>query len=153
HRMTSGTYGAVYPRTALVMHDLEKRLGGDVVARGMKLYYARWHHRHPSAADLREALAEAAGEQADTVRSWVDQQVYASDVVDDEIDVVESEDIRPEPGRVEKDGKMIERTKADVEKEIDAKRSAYNGDDDKGPFPFRSVVRAQRHAAQVPQTV
>jgi hypothetical protein len=153
HRMTSGTYGAVYPRTALVMHDLEKQLGGDVVARGMKLYYARWHHRHPSAADLREALAEAAGEQADIVRSWFDQQVYASDVVDDEIDAVDSEEIRPEPGRVQKDGKMVERTKADVEKEIDDKRSAYKGDDDKGPFPFRSVVRAQRHAAQVPQTV
>jgi hypothetical protein len=135
------------------MHDLEKRLGGDVVARGMKLYYARWHHRHPSAADLREALAEAAGEQADTVRSWFDQQVYASDVVDDEIDVVDSEEIRPEPGRVEKDGKMVERTKAEVDKEIDDKRSAYKGDDDKGPFPYRSVVRAQRHAAQVPQAV
>jgi hypothetical protein len=79
--------------------------------------------------------------------------VYASDVVDDEIDVVDSEEIRPRPGRVEKDGKMVERTKADVEKEIDDKRSAYKGDDDKGPFPFRSVVRAQRHAAQVPQTV
>jgi len=152
-RMTSGTYGAVYPRTALVMHDLEKRLGGDAVARGMKLYYARWHHRHPSAADLREALAEGAGEQADTVRGWFDQQVYASDVVDDEIDVVDSEEIRPAPGRVEKDGKMVMRTKADVEDEIDDKRSAYKGDSDKGPFPFRSVVRAQRHAAQVPQTV
>lgn len=148
HRMSSGTYGAVYPRTALVMHDLEKRLGGDVVARGMKLYYARWHHRHPTAADLREALAEAAGEQADTVRAWFDEQVYAADVVDDEIDQVESEEILPEPGRVEKDGKLVERTQAEVDKEIDARRDAKTD-----PFPYRSVVRAQRHAAQVPQTV
>jgi hypothetical protein len=148
HRMSSATYGAVYSRTALVMHDLEKRLGGDVVARGMKLYYARWHHRHPTAADLREALAEAAGEQADTVRMWFDQQVYAADVVDDEIDQVESEEIRPEPGRVEKDGKMVERTQAEVDKEIDDRRAGKTD-----PFPYRSVVRAQRHAAQVPQTV
>jgi len=39
-----------------VMDDLEKRLGGDALGRGMKLYYKRWHHRHPGTADLREAL-------------------------------------------------------------------------------------------------
>jgi hypothetical protein len=152
--MTSATYGAVYPRTALVMHDLEHRLGGDAIARGMKLYYARWHHRHPTAADLRDALADAAPEHRDAIQAWFDHQVYASDVVDDEIDQVESREILPQPGRSVKDGKTVERTADEVDREIADRRAAFHaGSGDAGPFPFRSVVRAQRHAAQVPQTV
>jgi hypothetical protein len=153
-RMTSATYGSVYPRTALVMHDLEHQLGGDAIARGMKLYYARWHHRHPSAADLREALGDAVPDQRDAIRAWFDHQVYAADVVDDEIDVVESREVVPQPGRIVKDGKVVDRTPAEVEREIADRRAAFHaGDGDAGPFPFHSVVRAQRHAAQVPQTV
>jgi hypothetical protein len=150
HRMSSGTYGAVYPHTAVVMHDLEKRLGGDAIARGMKLYYARWHHRHPSAADLRDALADAAPESADVIRAWFDQQVYAADLVDDAVDEITTEEIVPQPGRIVKDGKIVERTADDVAREIADKRD-HSGD--AGPFPFRSVVRTQRHAAQVPQTL
>ncbi|HMG55465.1 MAG TPA: M1 family metallopeptidase [Kofleriaceae bacterium] len=158
HRMSASTYGSVYPRTALVMHDLEHRLGGDVIARGMKRYYARWHHRHPSAADLRDALTDAAPEHRDTIRAWFDEQVYAADVVDDEIDQVEAEELVPRPGRSAVDGKTVERTPAEVESEISDKRAAYRRDHPEsdggaGPFPFRSVVRAQRHAAQVPQTL
>jgi hypothetical protein len=139
------------------MHDLETRLGGDAVARGMHLYYARWHHRHPSAADLRDALAEAAPEHRDTIRAWFDQQVYAAEVVDDEIDQVEAEELLPLPGRTARDGKPVERTPAEVDQEIADRRAAFRRDhragDSAGPFPFHSVVRAQRHAAQVPQTV
>jgi hypothetical protein len=153
-RMSSGTYGAIYSHTALVMHDLEHQLGGDAIARGMKLYYARWHHRHPSAADLRDALADAAPEHRDAIRGWFDQQVYATEVVDDEIDQVEAEEIVPRPGRVARDGKIVERTPEEIEDEIADKRAAFHaGSGDAGPFPFRSVVRARRHAAQVPQTV
>jgi len=153
-RMSSGTYGAVYPRTALVMHDLEHQLGGDAIARGMKLYYARWHHRHPSAADLRDALADAAPEHRDAIQAWFDHQVYASELVDDEIDQVESRELLPQPGRLVKDGKTVERTPEEVDREIADRRAAFHGGGgDAGPYPFRSVVRAQRHAAQVPQTV
>lgn len=155
HRMSSGTYGAIYAHTALVMHDLEKLLGDDAVARGMKLYYARWHHRHPSAADLREALVDAVPEHGETIRAWFDQQVYAADFVDDAIDQVESEEILPRPGRVEKDGKLVERTREQVDREIADTRAAFDrgAGETAGPFPFRSVVRARRHAAQVPQTL
>ena len=153
-RMSSATYGAVYARTALVMHDLEHQLGGDAIARGMKRYYARWHHRHPSAADLRDALADAAPEHRDAIQAWFDHQVYASEVVDDEIDQVESREILPQPGRIATDGKTVERTPDDVDREIADRRAAFHGGGgDAGPFPFHSVVRAQRHAAQVPQTV
>jgi hypothetical protein len=157
HRMSSGTYGAVYAHTAVVMHDLEKLLGGDAIARGMKLYYARWHHRHPSAADLREALADAAPEHRDTIRAWFDQQVYSADLVDDAVDEVESEEILPRPGRIEKDGKLTERTPEQVRQEIADQRAAFDrdhtGHNTGGPFLFRNVVRTRRHAAQVPQTL
>ena len=150
--MSSSTYGAVYAHTAVVMHDLEKQLGGDAIARGMKLYYARWHHRHPSAADLREALVDAAPEHRDTIRAWFDQQVYAADFIDDAVDQVESEEIVPRPGRVEKDGKFVEHTEDDIKQEIADRRAAFDGRG-AGPFPYRSVVRTRRHAAQVPQTL
>ena len=53
-----------------------------------------------------------------------------------------------------KDGKIVERTPDDVDREIADRRAAFHaGTGDAGPFPFRSVVRTQRHAAQVPQTV
>jgi len=129
HRMSSSTYSAVYSHTAVVMHDLEHQLGGDAIARGMQLYYARWHHRHPSAADLREALGDAAPGSRDAIRAWFDQQVYAADLVDDEVDEVTSEKIVPPPGRTENDARPGR------------------------PASFRTVVRAQRHAAQVPQTL
>jgi len=157
HRMSSATYGAVYAHTAIVMHDLDKLLGGDAIARGMKLYYARWHHRHPSAADLREALADAAPEHRDTIHAWFDQQVYRADLVDDAVDEVESTEILPRPGRVEKDGKITERTVSQVEQEIADQRAAFDrdhpGDRAGGPFLFRNVVHTRRNAAQVPQTL
>jgi hypothetical protein len=121
-RMSRATYGAVYAHTVVVMHDLEHLLGGDAIARGMKLYYARWHHRHPSAADLRDALAEAAPEHAGAIRAWFDDQVYGSGLVDDEVDHVEVED-RGSAGSAAPTGR------------------------------YRSVVRAQRHGALVPQTL
>src|SRR6185295_19084550 len=137
--------------------DLDKLLGGDAIARGMKLYYARWHHRHPSAADLREALADAAPEHRDTIHAWFDQQVYRADLVDDAVDEVESTEILPRPGRVEKDGKITERTVSQVEQEIADQRAAFDrdhpGDRAGGPFLFRNVVHTRRNAAQVPQTL
>ena len=91
HRMSrAAATGSVYARTGLVMHDLEKRLGGDAIARGMKLYYARWHHRHPSTADLREALAEASG-QPEVVREVFESQVFRNDPIDDRVVTVESD--------------------------------------------------------------
>jgi nucleotide-binding universal stress UspA family protein len=153
HRMSSTTYGAVYAHTALVMHDLEHQLGGDAIARGMKLYYERWHHRHPSAADLREALVDAVPEHGDTIRRWFDQHVYAVEVVDDAVDQVSSEEIVPRPGRTVKDGRSVERTREEIDEEIAAKREAADRAGGPPPFMFRSVVRTRRHGAHVPQTL
>ncbi|HET9752827.1 MAG TPA: M1 family metallopeptidase, partial [Myxococcales bacterium] len=85
-RWSRASYGLVYSRTALVFHDLEQRLGGDALARGFREYYRRWRFRHPSTADLEEALAEAGGQ---TVRQWFAEQVYATGPVDDRIVSIE----------------------------------------------------------------
>ena len=60
HRL--GGIGYVYAGTAVWFHDLEERLGGDVLARAFKEYYRRWKFRHPSTADLRQVLEEVSGD-------------------------------------------------------------------------------------------
>jgi len=142
-RYSSGSYGLIYSRTATAFHDLEQRLGGDAFARGMRLYYKRWHHRHPSTADLRDALAEGSG-QADLVNAWFDEEVYANAPVDDRVVTVESKEVVPEPGIVEEGDKHVEKTAEDAERETEA---------GKGKFPWRSVVTVRRYAAHVPQQV
>jgi hypothetical protein len=142
-RYSSGSYGLIYSRTATAFRDLEHRLGGDAFARGMRLYYKRWHHRHPSTADLREALAEGSG-QADLVNAWFDEEVYANAPVDDRVVTVESKEVVPEPGIVEEGDKHVEKTQEDVDRELAA---------GKGKFPWRSVVTVRRYAAHVPQRV
>jgi hypothetical protein len=156
NRFSAGSYGLVYSRTATAFHDLEKRLGGDEFARGMRLYYKRWHHRHPSTADLRQALAEGSG-QEELVNGWFDEQVYANAPVDDRVVSVESTEVLPEPGIVEEGGKHVEKDESDVSREVEAAREAWKKahpdakDGDPGPFPFRSEVVVRRYAAHVPQ--
>ena len=48
----------------------------------MKLYYERWKFRHPSLADLREALAEGTG-RPDIVEANFNSFVYATGRFDD----------------------------------------------------------------------
>jgi hypothetical protein len=156
-RYSSGSYGLIYPRTVLVFHDLEKRLGGDVLARGFREYYRRWHHRHPSTGDLEKALADVAGEQAPLVRKWFEEQVYGRAPIDDRVDSVEATEIVPLPGiELKPDGKRVEHDEEEVRKEIQEAREAYkkaHPDSKDGPFPWRSVVQVRRYAAHVPQTL
>lgn len=142
-RYSGGSYGLIYSRTATAFRDLERRLGTDAFASGMRLYYKRWHHRHPSTADLRAALAEGSG-QADLVNAWFDEEVYANGPVDDRVVEVESKEVLPEPGIVDQGDKHVEKTPEDVEREIAA---------GKGTFPWRSVVTVRRYATHVPQKV
>ena len=157
-RFSGGSYGLVYSRTVMVMDDLEKRLGGDGLARGMKLYYKRWHHRHPATADLREALAEGSG-QPDVVRSWFESEAFRNEPIDDRVVTVESREIVPQPGTVVgPDGKRVEKSGEDVEKEIAATREAWtkakhDAHDGTGPYPFRSEVVVRRYEGHVPEHV
>jgi hypothetical protein len=159
-RYSRGSYGLIYARTVLVLHDLEQRLGGDVLARGFKEYYRRWHHRHPSAADFQKALEDVAGEQAPLVRRWFEEQVYGRAPVDDRVDLLETAEILPEAGIfLQRDGTRAERTPEEAKKQIKEAREAFRKahpdakPSEPGPFPWRSIVQVRRYAAQVPQTL
>jgi peptidase M1-like protein len=153
-RFSGDTYRLVYSRTALVFDDLEKRLGGDALGRGMKLYYRRWHHRHPSAADLRQALAEGSG-QADVVDAWFDSQVYRAEPIDDRVVTVEATEVVPRPGTSVVDGQRVEKDADQVDEAISAARKAWKtshpDDEHGGPYPFRSEVVVRRYAGHVPE--
>jgi hypothetical protein len=156
-RWSTGSYGLVYSRTALVFHDLEQRLGGEVLARAFAEYYRRWHFRHPSTADLEAVLAEAGGEG---VRQWFREQVYDRAPIDDRVVAIETREMVPEPGTfMEPDGTRVEldpRQAADKERSIRAAFRAAHPDakaGEAGPFPWRSTVEVRRYGAHVPQSV
>ncbi|HMJ54336.1 MAG TPA: M1 family metallopeptidase [Polyangiaceae bacterium] len=156
-RVSTRSYGQVYSRTAIVMHDLEARLGTEALERGFRAYYAKWHFRHPSTADLREALAEATGNRL-AVEQVFRQNVYGAEAIDDRIESLVSDEQLPEPGMMVRDGKWIERTRDEVDKEIAAKKKAWklahpDAKKGEGPYPFRTTVTVRRDGAPVPQTL
>jgi hypothetical protein len=158
NRMSGTTYGTVYFMTTTVMHDLEERLGHDVTERAFKQYYALWHLRHPSVADLRQTLEEVSGDKA-TVDDVFARYVYGVSHVDDRVTVLESEEQVPTTGTVVKDGKRVEATKKEVEKQIEEAREKWKKEhpkakpSDGGPFAFRTVVIVRRDGGFVPQTL
>jgi len=156
-RLSSQSYGTVYTRTALVMHDLEERLGHQAMERGFRAYYAKWHFRHPSIADLREALTEATGDRA-TVERVFRQNVYGSEAIDDRVDGLTSEEDLPLSGTTFEDGKWVERTVEAVERQIEEKRSEWkkahpDARRGQGPFPYRTTVTVLRDGARQPETL
>jgi hypothetical protein len=153
-RFSEASYGLVYARTVLVFDDLEKRLGGDALGRGMKLYYRRWHHRHPSTADLRKALADGSG-QPDVVDDWFERQVYRNAPVDDRVVSVESTELVPHAGTSLVNDKRVEKDPDDVDKDVAEARKTWKAShpdaEHGGPYPFRGEVVVRRFAAHVPE--
>jgi hypothetical protein len=157
NRLSSRSYYATYHRTAIIMHDLEQRLGTPAMEKAMQAYYQRWKFRHPSIADLRESLAESSGQRA-TVETAFNQQVYSAARIDDSIDALESDEVLPQSGTEIIDGKRIERTQSDVDANIKKQRVEWqkahpNGNQGIGPFPYRTTVTLGRVGAAVPETV
>lgn len=156
-RMSSGSYGSVYSRTATVMRDLEAQLGRNAIERAFKAYYARWKFRHPSIADLRESLADATGARTLVERVFA-QQVYAAGKVDDRIAEFASEEVLPQAGTDLRDGRHVEATSDDVERQIADTRKTWAKANPKpakgtGPYPFLTRVLVSRQGVAVPQTV
>ncbi|MFT4257791.1 MAG: M1 family metallopeptidase [Pseudoxanthomonas sp.] len=156
-RMSSGSYGSVYSRTATVMRDLEARVGTPAMERAFKLYYRRWKFRHPGVADLREALAEGTG-QREAVEQVFAQQVYATRAVSDQIANLSSREVLPQPGYVERNGELVEVTAEDIASDIDKQRKAWkkqhpDAKPGSGPFPFRTTLLVRRNGADVPQVL
>jgi len=149
--------GPVYSRTAIVMRDLEARIGKQATERAFKEYYRRWKFRHPSVADLREALAEASGQRA-AVEAVFAQQIYAVARVDDRIASLTSREELPLPGTRQAGAGRVEDKEADLDKRIEETREKWNKahPDAKaglGPYPWRTEVLLRRNGAPVPQTL
>jgi hypothetical protein len=149
--------GPVYMRTATTMRDLEARIGKPAIERGFKEYYRRWKFRHPSLADLREALADASGERA-VVEAVFAQQLYRVDKVDDRIGEFKSREELPQPGTAQAGDRWVEETAKALDERIDKARAAWkkahpDAKKGTGPFPFRTTVLLRRYGAQVPQTL
>ncbi|SFU67431.1 M1 family metallopeptidase [Pseudoduganella namucuonensis] len=155
--------GPAYSRSAILMHDLEAQLGKAALESGFKEYYRRWRFRHPSVADLREALADGSGQRQQVERVFA-QQVYATGKVDDRVQAIISEEVLPQPGSQVVDGKRVELTREQVEQRVEAMRERWrkehadaNGDAKAGaragPFPFRTEVLLRRYGVAVPQTL
>jgi len=154
--MTNASYGSVYSRTVATMRTLEDLVGPEAMGKAMKLYYERWKFRHPSAADLRDALAEGTG-HPELVKRIFDQQVYGTDRVDAGIVNLKSEEQVPRAGTVVKDGKRVTITRKQVDEEIakarKAWRKAHKGAKHGGPYPWLTTLVVRRTGAPLPRTV
>jgi hypothetical protein len=151
--------GPVYARTAVAMRDLEERIGKANMERAFKEYYRRWKFRHPSAADLRETLAEVSGQRA-AVEAVFAQQVYATARIDDRIGAFSSREEVPQTGtrQAGAKGTWTEDKQVDLDKRIDAARDAWkkahpDAKPGLGPYPWRTEVVLRRQGAPVAQTL
>lgn len=156
-RLSSSSYGTVYSRTATAMHDLEERLGKDVMEKAFREYYRRWHFRHPSVADLRATLIDVSG-KPDVVNQVFDQVTYGTAWVDDAVTAIDTEEVTPLAGTVVANGQRTETDAAALDKQLDKQRADWKKAHPKakpgeGPFPWRSTVTVRRYGAGAPQTL
>lgn len=155
-RMSNNSYGSVYSRTASTMRTIENLVGHAAMGRAMKLYYERWKFRHPSAADLRDALAEGTG-QPQLVDQIFASQVWGTRKVDASVVSMDTTEQVPRTGTEVKDGKRVTITSKDVEKQIKDARAAWKKahpkDQHGGPYPWHTIVTVRRTGAPVPRTL
>ena len=156
-RLSSGSYGTVYSRTATVMRQIEALVGTPAMERGMKLYYDRWKFRHPSLADLREALAEGTGRR-DIVERHFDAFIYGTGRVDDRVASIQSEEMLPLPGYLTHAGKQVLVGGKAIDKAVEDRRKAWkakhpNAKEWEGAFPYKSIVVVRRDGQAVPQVL
>ena len=156
HRYSSGSYGSVYARTATVMRGLELQLGTEVMDRAIQTYYQRWKFRHPSVADLRDVLAEVSGKPA-LIDQVFNTHVYASAGVDDRVEKLESEEVKPPLGLYGPQGSEV--TASQRSKQLKAQRKSWDKAHpdaeakDGGALPYRTTVTLRRRGAAQPQTL
>ncbi|HEX7339054.1 MAG TPA: M1 family metallopeptidase [Rhodanobacteraceae bacterium] len=155
-RMSNMSYGSVYMRTEATMHTLEALLGHQVMGKAMKAYYERWKFRHPSAADLRDVLAQVSGKPK-LVDAIFASQVYGTQRLDDRVVEIHSESLAPRAGSYVKDGKRVTLTDKQLDKQLAAARKAWKAKHPHakagGPYPYRSYVTVMHDGAILPQTL
>ncbi len=84
NRKSSQSYTRVYQGTSTVMHDIEVAVGRESMERAVKLYYDRWKFRHPSIADLEQALIDGTG-RPDIIKPYFAAQIYGAKRLNDRI--------------------------------------------------------------------
>ena len=156
-RLSSGSYGTVYSRTATAMRQIESLVGTPAMERAMKLYYARWKFRHPSTADLQAALAEGTG-QPEIVDGVFDAFIYGTGKVDDRVSSIRSEEVLPLPGYRMHGGKQVLVGAKAIDKAIEDRRAAWkkahpDAKGWQGAFPYRTTVVVRRDGIAVPQVL
>jgi hypothetical protein len=155
-RYSNASYGTVYSRTATAMHDLEERLGKDVMERAFHEYYRRWHFRHPSVADLRTVLIDVSGNEK-AVNEIFDQYIYGTARIDDRVDAIDNQEVLPLAGSWLKHGERHEVVADDRDEQADKQREAWRESHPHanagniGPFLWRGTVSVVRDGAPVPQ--
>ncbi len=160
-RLSARSFASVYGRTVTVFHGLQQELGTPLFDKAMRLYYQRWHFRHPSAADLKVAFLDAGAPYA-VIERFFNQQVWGAEAIDDAIVTLETTELVPRPGFVLDDGKRVELDEETIAKRIKECRASWDKQhDDKdaeregapGPYPWKSTVDTVRRGAWVPQTL
>jgi len=156
-RLSSGSYGTVYSRTATVMRQIEALVGTPAMERAMKLYYERWKFRHPSLADLREALAEGTGRR-DIVEAHFDAFIYGTGLVDDRVASIQTAELLPQPGYWTHAGKQVLVGSKALDKAIEDRRKAWkakhpDAKEWEGAFPYKTRVVVRRDGQKVPQVL
>jgi len=156
-RLSSGSFSTVYTRTATLMLQIESMVGTPAMERAMQLYYERWKFRHPSVADLREALAEGTGKR-DIVEANFNHFIYGTGRFDDRVTSIDSQEILPLSGYRMVQGKQMLLGNKQVDKHISDSRKAWeakhpNAKDWEGAFPYRTVVVVRREGPAMPQTL
>ena len=85
------SYAALsYDKAALVLRTLDRRLGGDRLARALATYFSAWRFKHPQRDDFLAAIQAAVG---DDLRWYFDQLVEDTGLLDYAVTRVDSSEI------------------------------------------------------------
>jgi peptidase M1-like protein len=122
-----------YPRTGLVLRQLERELGERTMARAMRAYHLRWRYRHPKTGDFIEAVEQVAGRPM----SWFfDRAIRSPGAVDYAITELASEKTPPAAGVFE-GGKIVTLDEAKAEEK---KREAAGEKPDYETFVYAERI-------------
>jgi hypothetical protein len=110
-RNASSYGGVTYGKTATLLTTLESLIGRDTMDEAMRTYFQRYRFTHPTTEDFLRTIEEVATAHGtnSTLRSFFNQAVYGTQVLDYAIDSVTSDPVQwwlPEP-KASKDKKTI----------------------------------------------
>lgn len=118
-----------YDKSELVLRQLGKELGEDVMAQVMRTYFQRWKFKHPTTADFIAVAEEVSGKDLDW---FFDSFFFHPGYVDYTVGKVESDVIGDEQGIFDGDTGRVTRTEADAKRFLD--------DLDEEQATYRTVV-------------